>query len=240
MAGTVFQNVTTDDLVNMLLCPEEKPLYDMGFSSVFDYEALILDPLMEQLTEKMDGAFNIKELGLDDFSDFSEGVDWNTYMTGQNMVGYNQVKYDEADNQQTFKTCVDGKDSTLDQVRNDMSSVASFGDAVYPRVNAASNDIQNIVKDLMNKTRTTINGGVDTITCMSLKCVYSPVKNSACVYLQDGTSWWILSSFCLMIGMFIMSFVVCCRRRGLKNPSVVNETEDSTSESDLADFSSRT
>lgn len=233
--GSFIPNVTTDDFVEMLLCPTEQPLYDMGLRSVFDYEAQILDPLLDQLHEKMNGAFDIENLGLDGFKDFSEGLEWDTYMTGKNMVGYEQVKYDESDNKGEFKTCVDGKENSLSAVRSDMDSVASFGDQVYPRVNSASDDIQTLVNVLMNNTRTTIADGVNRITCMTLRCVYSPVKNSICVHLQDGAAWWVLSSLCLIIGLLGMTFVVCFRRPGLGKPSVES---GSCSDSDLSDWSS--
>ena len=238
MAGEIISGLTTEDFVNMLLCTVEQPLYDMGFRSVFDYEGDVLDPLLTQLTEKMDGALNIDNLNLDSFKNFSGGIKWDSYVNSANIVGYDHVKYEAGDNPAEFKQCVKGKDDQVDELRNNMITVASFGDAVYPGVANASHQIQNIVTVFLNQTRSTINAGVDSITCMTLKCVYSPVKNAVCVHVQDGIAWWILSSICMIIGLVIMTFVVFFRRKGLLSPTVeAVETEDED-ELDMERFAS--
>ena len=238
MAGEIISGLTTDDFVNMILCTVEQPLYDMGFRNVFDYEGDVLDPLLTQLTEKMNGALNIDNLNLDSFKNFSGGIQWDSYVNSANLVGYDHVKYDTSDNPGEFKQCVKGKDDQIDDLRNNMITVASFGDAVYPGVANASHQIQTIVTVLLNQTRSTINNGVDSITCMTLKCVYSPVKNAVCVHVQDGIAWWILSSLCMIIGLVIMTFVVFFRRKGLLTPAVEAVETEEEDELDMDRFAS--
>ena len=225
LLGNVIDGITTDQFVEMLMCPEEKPIYDMGFVDVFDYEAELLDPLLNTLTEKMTGALDIKNLNFDIFKNFSESLSWSTYVTSENLVGYDKVEYAPSDKPEEFKSCVKGKDSEVDVIRNDMIGVASFGDALYPELEEASVATQVMITTLMNQTRSVINDGVDQVTCMTLRCVYSPVKNGLCVYLEDGMAWWIMSSLCMIVGLVIMTFVTCLRRRDLLTPAV--ESDDS-------------
>ncbi|OHT16906.1 hypothetical protein TRFO_12772 [Tritrichomonas foetus] len=250
VAGSFMGDSTFGNITDLLLCPVEEPILDM-INLSFDYEKIIDDfagqaskqlqsfEIPKELTEKLDGFgdnFSIETnissdhilfnhtLALKDIKDSLK----NSQASNKTQLISDAEKMEEE---------IDNKESTIEKVRGLMTGVLDFGRALVPRVTQTQNDTVHLVDDFTKEAKDIIGGGINNITCTTIKCVYAPVKNALCVNLLSGMSYWLISSICLALGLILMSFTLCKRRRQMAKPRV-KEASDSDS-GELRDFNKR-
>jgi hypothetical protein len=218
-------------LSDLLVCSQEHSLLsvlDVGFDP-----NVIFDDIEDMLASNVNGA-GWDMGGLDDIlADFGENFNLSEELSSSVI----HFKYDTllpsiphatAGAMQAFIEAQDAE--RLVSIREDFEDVLGFGTRVVGRVNHTL----TIVKELVNATvalvRENMNDGLDGLTCVPVKCLWSPVKNLLCANFLSGAAFWVLSTMCLIVGIVWLEMSLCLRRRSMVHPKVYPEDEGSPSE----------
>lgn len=242
----LLESSFTGNISALLVCEEELPIMDyidLGFNT---------SEIIDTIREEANKTFNENPLG--DFVDgdianlagFGENFDIDTNISSDQMLYEHstvmpQVKqyFEENNNTQVptvenMITQINDGEEDLQKTKEAMKSVLSFGSRIFPETDALQNRTKNVVNDFTEELDGIINEGLDNITCKSIKCIYSPIKNALCADLFEGFSLWIISGIILTIGQLVMSVSMCVRRRkGMGKAKVEQSSEEE--EEDLSD-----
>jgi len=214
------------DITNVLLCKEERSIYSMAnLSQFFDKDQFVHD-----LEESINGqSISINTFGLDEsFDDFDNGVSDNLISSNAMWPNYesilNRAMTDSDSQCQTkatnLKNLIQSNNGLLGEIRTDMSSVFDFGNSISPMTTQINDRVNHLVTNLPASILTSMNRGIDGLTCQPLKCMYSPIKNTICHYLLNGFGNWILSSIFAIFGIMSWSIIFMIRRKKMAKPQI--------------------
>ena len=231
------------NLSGAIICEIEKPLLEM-VDLDFDYRA-ILDDLGKQASSSLN-TFEIPENLMNTLNNYGEGFDIKINMSSDIIIynhtstlnslleKINTASISNAENLianiKKLKELIENEEPTLETSRELMTNVVEFGSSVIPQLNFTQKETYTIVDTFTAEAKTLISNGVNKITCRSVKCIYSPVKNALCVNLLSGMSYWLISSILLICALFVLSITICIRRKQMGDkPKVSNETSSESS-----------
>jgi len=238
-AANSFLSIGEDKLSDLLLCPNDVPIYSLGFNQFFDINSTILDH-MHEISDTMTGAFNISDLGIEtSFFNFSKSLNVSDSFTNRYLIPDYETNIQNLKDQKPASTYniinqlkdhIDGNTNQLNFASSKMQLVTEFGDQIFPRTTRSVSNIMGIVSDLVDEAGDIVYTGINNLTCSNIKCIYSPLKNALCVDFYDAISFWVLSSIFTIVSLPIMSILICNRRKGMASQKVSNLGEDSEDE----------
>lgn len=239
---TLDETESTDNLfknlTEMLVCEQNTPILEL---LNLDFN---IDDIIGDFKKSLGGSVNF-EIPSDlkkKLDGFGENFDVNENITSNHIL-YNHKtvlpKVQKIQNLEESATkmmnIISGQESNLGKVRNLMSDVIEFGSSIVPETEKLNERTQNLVDQLVCDANDTINDGLDSITCMSFKCVYSPFKNMLCVDLLAGFAFWVISMILSIIGLVIISITACRRRRSMATSKIQN-SESSETDTSIDEF----
>ena len=208
-----------EDQVNMIICEQDKPLFEMGLLGLFDYNEKIITPAM-QATESLGDALAMKNFDIEEFKNVGVGLSNLTYWYLPNIVGYDSIQYASGDKKADFVSCVNSKSSTLSDAAQSAVVMAPLGSSFYERVKAASDQGMNLASLVKASANETISEGIAPLTCSPHKCAYSVFDEMICKNWRDGFAWWVLGVVLLIIGAILLTFTVNARVRTMSMPQI--------------------
>ncbi|OHS97197.1 hypothetical protein TRFO_36613 [Tritrichomonas foetus] len=246
VADLIDIGLTKDEIKSLFTCPVNLPVYELGFDKIFDYHE-ILDQLNE-VPKQLESAMNVSDIkGLDNFDNFTDGMNFDDKFKAEVIIyQYNiQLPKIAAANKEDeskindIMIYIQSKDQHLEDTKWNMKDLSSFATAVQPTIDSSIENTTALSENFVNETKTLIEGGFNNITCMTFRCMYSPIKNTLCAILFDAATFWTISALCMIIGISLMSCVICQRRKGLLNPQV-QPLDDEDENQELVGFSAGT
>ena len=236
------------NLSDVLICQQEKPLFQMlslNFNS-----SNIIDDLAAFATQSLH-AFEIPQKLTDEMTNYSSNFFINNDISSNHIIldhsttlsslidaaSSSNVNNKEQIIQQAQEAqeIIASQEGTLSQVKALMTDVTDFGSRLIPRLQSTQRDNINIVKDFTREARISISKNVDNITCRSIKCVYSPVRNALCYNFLSGISLWIISCIIFIFALTVISITLFIRRRQMADPPKIS-SEDSSMSGELSSF----
>lgn len=224
-----------EDQVNMLICEEDKPLFEMGLLGLFDYNAKVTTPFMET-AEGLGDSLAMKNFDIEEFKGVGVGLldlkNWDI----PTVVGYDSIQYASGDKKDQFVTCVKSKSSTLRDAAMSGIQMAPLGDNFYMMVKAASYDGMNLASLVNASVNETISEGIESLTCAPHKCAYSVFDEMICKKWRDGFAWWVMGVVLLIVGSMLLTFTANARYRTMSTPQV--EADSSVASDSSSGYSS--
>lgn len=211
----------------LLLCQANTPILDLINIDGFD---------PNQIIEEFSKEFNVdEELSFDipaqgDLKDFAKDFDVDVNITSNHILLNHNETLEKAlalykDTAEKMKQIISENEPSLKDIRDKMRGVIEFGTSIVPKAEELQNETKQIVNTTISDANITLNAGLDSITCMPFRCIYSPFKNVLCIDLLVGLAFWILATVFLIITIAILSITVCRRRRSMAKPKIQNNTE---------------
>lgn len=223
------------NLTEMLLCQNNTPLLDLidvGFNTTD-----IINDFRDQFGESFD--LRIPNELKDKLDNFAENFDVEKNISS-NYILFNHTETLPAIQKVSHKTeeyagsmsnIINEKETVLDGIRQLMRNITEFGSSIVPEAEDLNNQTKQLIDNLIDDTDSTLNGGLDSITCMSFRCVYSPFKNLLCVDLLAGLAFWVFSTVLTIIALAILSITICRRRRSMASSKIQNASDSESAES---------
>jgi hypothetical protein len=219
-------NISSANLTSMLHCDDDLPLFELGLSTIFDHPGDLLVDLHNHVLKAMEPRFGSSDLGLNPLlTDFSEGNDWSTYLTTDNMLGLPQLPTEPAQAAQDDFTAAVHSYRDLESLQSQMLNLSDFAAKIIPLVANATEAFDRLPDIFLTQAQETINTQLSKLTCKPLRCPYVTLKNAVCVQMYEGIAWWILSTLLFIIASFLMTAGFAWRRRSMM--TIVIEPEDS-------------
>ena len=221
----------------LLVCSTPRPLLDM-IDLNFDYMTLV-DELADSAKQNLD-SFQIPASLISNLTGFGEDFDVNTMMKSDYFLLNHSTVLPETREFLTTATCsvenpgtqvttmetiIAENEPIMTEAGTKIQSILDFGTSILPESEQLKEDINDLVDDFSAEAKELLQAGVDSITCETTKCIYSPVKKAICVEFVDGIAFWIFSMVLMICGLFIMEVSYCVRRKKMKNVQVENGSE---------------
>jgi len=241
----------------LFTCPsdlEDKTIYSIaGLDKYLDYEKLIDDlrvHLQSSLRsfdpdESLDALNSLTSVNtFNSFAlDYLAGIDISANRervseipTGDTSVCTGGISSGDVEqligHLESIVTAYQGMLEEIQEANESANAAIGFAKTMKPQVQTTINISDNMILDFTSGSLRVIRHGIDRLDCTLICQVYSPAKNTICVHLVDGFSFWILSAIIMIIGMALMSISLCIRRRGMLPPQV----EDYEEEEDESEF----
>ena len=162
-------------------------------------------------------------------------IDIETYITSENITAYKEDIYEPGDHKNNFVACVEESQDTIKSLRSKVKDMDEFWGMIYYDLYNISQTAQSLGHLLIDDMNSSVQVTLEDLTCRAYNCTYSHLNNGYCVWVRDGTAWWVLGSLVAIFGLFLMTFVVWLRRKDLLNPQVEaakseEEDDDETNE----------
>lgn len=252
--GLLKDYIAPKAVEEVLLCPVAKPLLD-SINLGFNYREVI-DDLSKQASSALK-SFDIPPEMKENLKDFAKDFTVKDKMNSNVLVYENQATIPGTREYLKSSSCqkvpqpgvedevfdkmrqtIDSEDGKLNSARQKMENIIQFGGSIVGESEKRRDKVVGLVDSFIADATAVVEGGVNSITCETSRCVYAPVKNALCVNFLNGISFWIFSSTLMMIGVFIMECNYCCRRRNMKKVHMEDETRSTSSFSETSSSSS--
>ena len=238
------------DLSEALICEIETPLLDI-LDLDFDYLAII-DDLGEQASSSLN-TFDIPQELMNNLNNYGDGFNIENNISSNNIIydhtntlsslleNVNKASISDPqnlpENIKKLQELIGNEEPALETVRKLMANVIEFGSSIIPRLSSMQQETKEIVHTFTNSSKVIVSNAMNNITCRSVKCVYSPVKNAICSDLLSGMSYWLISSIILICALFILSITICMRRKQMADkPKISNDSSSSSLSEELKEF----
>jgi hypothetical protein len=216
-----------EQIKNILLCPEEQAIYKMANMSGFFDKDQFVDDIYDSI-DSDDCNVNISTGDLNSkFDNFGDGLKTsditkeNMWYDYQNVLTVGSETEAACTNMITaFRDYIESNDNKLKDVQTNMDSVIDFGNKVGPQTNAVNEEVNSMKSTIPKIAIDKLDEGLNTITCMITRCMYSPIKNPICNTVVNGFGEWIISSILAIIGIIIWSVLFILRRKNMAKPKV--------------------
>jgi hypothetical protein len=235
-----FKNGT--DARTVLLCEEELPLLklmELGFNpddimakaakSAKDNTGSGVEVDTKELNDKMQG--------------FGQGFSAKDNLTSESLhYQYKKTLGDRLpDTEATYMhELIEGLSLDLVEMQEKFTRVIDFGNEVTPRSNDVSERVAKLFDAFEKNGAAELANITDGLTCRTVRCFYSPVKNAMCADLLAAFAFWTVSTICLSIGLLFLETGLFLRRRSMVNGKVDGENSEDGEIKDLERFQSRT
>jgi len=244
---------------DLLYCPEDKrdSIFRMaGLQDKINYASLV-----DNLKSNINGSIGENELTNDIMSKLENvsNVNVSSQLSDESLANYNKTDMIEKlgrlrkDNNNTCGEHVTEINNLIDQmetlinemdtiyqnnVKTKVAAAADDGDIsvnaakkLGPLIETANNKSKTLVDDLTTGIIAVIDKGVNSLDCTLICKVFSPLKNTVCVYTVDSFAFGSVAFVILIIGLFLASFTVCHRRMHM-NPNGGNNDDDTDNQKD--------
>lgn len=209
----VFGGVSIEDQVNMIICEENKSLFEMGLRNIIDLDTHVIAPVMN-IGKIIGNALDMSNFDVDELKDVGVGFN-EEYFKPENIVGYGQVNFTEDDRKEMFLQCVGWQSKYLDNVEEYGLEIGHFGAYYYSAIANASADSQKLPELMETSIREALPSVFSSLTCEGHRCSYKPINDLVCVYWLDGCTWYILGTVIFLIGIIPFGYTTLFRHRQL-------------------------